>query len=112
MRQSTGYYTHEIFRYLGKKSIKPVIEVRRDAVITGNKARDDVVREIRKGRKRWKEKNGYGRRWHVESLFSSFKRWFGEYVSSVKFENIQKELMFKVMITNMFLSGSVGMVVR
>ncbi|MCS7307138.1 MAG: hypothetical protein NZ526_01165 [Aquificaceae bacterium] len=48
----------------------------------------------------------------MESLFWSFKRWFGEYVSSVKFENIRKELMLKVMITVMFLSGSVGMVVR
>ncbi|MCS7307101.1 MAG: hypothetical protein NZ526_00970 [Aquificaceae bacterium] len=66
-----------------------MIKVRRDAVITGNKARDDVVREIRKGR----------------------KRWFGEYVSSVKFENIRKELTFKVMIVSMFLSGSVGMLV-
>ncbi|MCX8075971.1 MAG: hypothetical protein N3C57_02950 [Aquificaceae bacterium] len=65
----------------------------------------------RKGRKRWKERNGYGRRWHLESLFWSFKRWFGEYVSSVKFENIRRELMFKVKITSMFLSGSVGIVV-
>ncbi|MCS6999198.1 MAG: IS5 family transposase, partial [Aquificaceae bacterium] len=108
----TGVDSHEIFRHLASRGIKPVIKVRRDAVITGNKARDDVVREIRKGRKRWKEKNEYGRRWRVESFFSSFKRWFGEYVSSVKFENIRKELMFKVMITNMFLSGSIGMIVR
>ncbi|MCS7262100.1 MAG: transposase, partial [Aquificaceae bacterium] len=62
-----------------------------------------------RGKKKWREANGYGRRWHVESFFSSFKRWFGEYVSSVKFENIRKELTLKVMIVSMFLSGSVGM---
>ncbi|MCS7196104.1 MAG: hypothetical protein NZ827_02410, partial [Aquificaceae bacterium] len=60
------------------------------------------------GKKKWREANGYGRRWHLESFFSSFKRWFGEYVSSVKFENIRKELTFKVMIVSMFLSGSGG----
>ncbi|MCS6876654.1 MAG: transposase, partial [Aquificaceae bacterium] len=108
----TGYDTHEIFRYLASRRIKPVIKVRRDAAITGNRARDEVVREIRKGRKRWKEKNGYGRRWYVESFLLLFKSWFGEHVSSVKFENIVKELMFKVMITSMFLSGSAGMLVR
>ncbi|MDW7973334.1 MAG: transposase [Thermodesulfovibrio sp.] len=47
-----------------------------------------------------------------KGFFSSFKPWFGEYVSSVKLENIRKELMFKVMITSMFLSGSIGMIVR
>ena len=32
-------------------------------------------------------------------------------MSSVKFENIRKELTLKVMIVSMFLSGSVGMLV-
>ncbi|MCS6998152.1 MAG: transposase, partial [Aquificaceae bacterium] len=105
----TGIDSYEIFRYLGRKGIKLVIEVREYAVITGNRARDEVVRAIRKGKRKWREANGYGRRWHVESFFSSFKRWFGEYVSGVKFENIRKELTFKVMITSMFLSGGVGM---
>ncbi|MCS7307139.1 MAG: hypothetical protein NZ526_01170 [Aquificaceae bacterium] len=50
----TGIGSHEIFRHLASIGIKPVIKVRRDAVITGNKAKGRVVREIRKGRKRWK----------------------------------------------------------
>jgi len=33
----------------------------------------------------------------VESFFSVFRRWFG------KFENIRKEIVFKVGIINMFL---------
>ncbi|MCS6998917.1 MAG: transposase [Aquificaceae bacterium] len=65
-----------MFRHLAERGIKPVIKVRESAVITGNRARDDVVRAIRKGRRKWKEANGYGRRWHVESFFSSFKRLF------------------------------------
>ena len=44
-----------------------------------------------------------GKRWLVESFFSVFKRWFGEYVSHMKIENIRKEVMFKVWIINLFL---------
>ena len=40
----------------------------------------------------------------MEGFFSGFKRLFGEYVSSVRFENIKKELLFKVAIANMFLA--------
>jgi len=67
-----------------------------------------VIRAIRKGKRRWKEAVSYGKRWLVEGFFSSFKRWFGEYVLSVKFENIRKELVFKVAIANMFLATSSG----
>ncbi len=31
-----------------------------------------------------------------------FKRWFGEYVSSVKFGDIRKKVVFKVWIINLF----------
>jgi len=51
---------------------------------------------------------GYGKRWLVEGFFASFKRWFGEYVSSVGFENIRKEVLFKVAIANMFLAMGSG----
>ncbi|MDQ7038995.1 MAG: IS5/IS1182 family transposase, partial [Aquificota bacterium] len=54
---------------------------------------------------KWKEHMEYGKRWLVESFFSVFKRWFGEYVSGVRFENIRKEIVFKVAIVNMFLMG-------
>ncbi|MCS7205777.1 MAG: hypothetical protein NZ853_08770 [Leptospiraceae bacterium] len=50
--------------------------------------------------------------WRVSFRLLGFKRWFGEYARSVKFENTQKEPMFKVMTTSMFLSGGIGMIVR
>ena len=103
-----GYDTHDFFRYLGKERIEPAILVRRGAKIRDNPYRDRVIRAIRRGKRKWKESVGYGRRWLVEGFFSSFKRWFGEYVSSVKFENIRKELVFKVAIANMFLAMSSG----
>lgn len=42
-------------------------------------------------------------RWIVESAFSSIKRTFGEYVTSVKWNNIVKELLVKASLYNMFM---------
>ncbi|MDW8433529.1 MAG: hypothetical protein RMK35_01845 [Aquificaceae bacterium] len=53
----TGYYSHRIFRYLAEQGIKPVIEFRKGAVITGSRVKDEVVREIGRDRERWKERN-------------------------------------------------------
>jgi len=98
-----GYDSHEFFKYLGKEGIGAVVLVRKGAKIRGNAVRDAVVRVIRRGKRKWKRSVGYGRRWLVESFFSVFKRWFGEYVSSLRFENMKKEIVFKVGIVNMFL---------
>ncbi len=37
----------------------------------------------------------YGKRWIVKTVFSPIKRMFGEYVYSVKIENMKQELMLK-----------------
>ena len=83
---------------MGKEGIESAVFVRREAKIGGNLCRDKVIRGIRKGKRKWKRAVGYGKRRVVEGIFSMFKRWFGEYVSSVRFENIKKELVFKVAI--------------
>ncbi|MCX8163870.1 MAG: hypothetical protein N3D14_00570 [Aquificaceae bacterium] len=44
---NTSYDTYKIFRHLAGGGIKPVIKVRIKAVITGNRARDEVVMAIR-----------------------------------------------------------------
>jgi hypothetical protein len=38
--------------------------------------------------------------WIVETVFSCLKRRFGEYVYSVKFENMVKEMMLKASLYN------------
>ena len=101
-----GYDTHEFFRYLGEEGIEPAVLVRKGAKVGGNPYRDRIVRAIRRGKRKWKKRVEYGKRWLVEGFFSMFKRWFGEYVSSIKFENIRKELVFKVAIANTFLAMS------
>jgi len=88
---------------------EPAVLVRKGAKISGdNPYRDRVVRAIRKGKRKWKKSVDYGKRWLVEGFFSGFKWWFGEYVSNVRFENIKKELVFKVAIANMFLAMGLG----
>jgi transposase len=98
-----AYDAHSFFRYLHDNGICAGILVRKGSKGRGNRLRDEVVRAIRKGKKRWKEGVEYGKRWFVESFFSVFKRWFGEHVVSKRFENMRKEIMFKVGIINMFL---------
>lgn len=51
-----------------------------------------------------KDSISYGKRWVVESIFSSMKRMFGEYVSAVKYPNMVKEIMLKVSLYNLFIS--------
>ncbi len=67
------------------------IWARKGSKIRGDAVRDAVVRAIRRGKRKWKRAVGYG------------KRWFGEYVSSLRFENMKREIVFKVGIVNMFL---------
>jgi len=53
---------------------------------------------------RWKKDHQYNYRWIAESVFSSFKRIFGEYVKAVRWKNMVKELMLKASIYNMFMA--------
>ena len=39
----------------------------------------------------------------AETVFSSLKRMFGEYVSAKKFPNMVKEMMLKASLYNMFI---------
>jgi hypothetical protein len=52
----------------------------------------------------WKDSVSYGQRWIVESVFSVLKRMFGEYVYSIKTENMKQELMLKASLYNKFMS--------
>ncbi len=38
----------------------------------------------------------------AETVFSSIKRMFGEYVSATRFQNMIKEMMIKVSLYNLF----------
>ena len=46
----------------------------------------------------------YGKRWLAETMFSTMKRNFGEYVYSVKFDNMIKEMTLKASLYNKMIS--------
>jgi len=61
-----------------------------------------VLQEL-KNFERWKSKVNYGSRWIAETVFSSLKRVFGEYVSAKKFPNMVKEMILKASLYNKLL---------
>jgi hypothetical protein len=52
----------------------------------------------------WKDSVSYGNRWIVETVFSSLKRTFGEYVYSVRLKNMVQEMMLKASLYNKMIS--------
>ena len=102
-----AYDSNDIFRYLADNGILPCIKLRKNARVrlkTGHILRNLSVLAQRNDFGRWKDSVSYGKRWMAETVFSSIKRTFGEYVYSVKFENMVKELMLKVSLHNKFVS--------
>ena len=65
--------------------------------------RKRVVVEQLRDYEKWKRKHGYGYRRRAESAISSFKRTFGEYITSARWRNIVNELLIKASIYNLFI---------
>lgn len=101
-----AYDSRRNFRYLHNRGIEPVIKVRKNASLKakGCLPRKLVVQEQLSDYDRWRKKHHYGSRWMVESVISSFKRTFGEYVKSVKWKYMIHELLLKASLYNMFVS--------
>ena len=96
-----------VFRCLSDNGIYPCIKVRKNArvrVKTGHILRNLSVLSQRNDFGNWKDSVSCGKRWMAETVFSSIKRTFGEYVYSVRFENKAKESMLKVSLHNKFVS--------
>jgi len=100
-----AYDSKRNFHYLAEKGIEPVIRVRRNSSrkAKGCMARKRVVVEYLNDPEAWKRKHDYGQRWMAETVFSSYKRVFGEYVSAKKLENMARELMIKANLYNAFI---------
>ena len=100
------YDSNKNFRYLSKNHIKPAIKTRRNSKVrsTNCYARNMSVLRQQTNLKRWKRSMGYGQRRMAETVFSSIKRMFGEYVNARKFYNMTKELVIKASLYNMFVA--------
>ncbi len=101
-----AYDTKSNFRYLAGKGIGPVIRVRRNSSrkAGGCMPRKRVVVEYLSDPQAWKRKHDYGQPWMAETVFSSYKRTFGEYVSAKKPENMTGKLIVKANPYNTFIA--------
>jgi len=102
-----AYDSGEVYDLLEAKGIEPVIKPRRNGRLdTGPPARRRAVSQIRElGYEAWARITGYGRRWAVETSYSTFKRLFGELSLARSFENIARELAGKVALYNVLVNG-------
>ena len=86
-----AYDSKENFRYLYDNNIEVAIKVRKNSSyrFMGCNPRRKVVLQQLKNLEKWKSSVNYGQRWIVESVFSSMKRIFGEYVSTGSVETTE-----------------------
>jgi hypothetical protein len=103
-----AYDAKSNFRYLASKKIEAVIKVRKSSSSRagGCMPRKLVAQEYLHDPEAWKRKHGYGQRWMAETVFSTFKRLFGEYASSIKFRHMVKEMILKASLYNLFTAMS------
>ena len=62
-----------------------------------------LIREL--GYDAWAKLTGYGRRWAVETAYSTFKRLFGEHSLARILENVARELVGKVTLYNVLVNA-------
>ncbi len=103
-----AYECNDIFKCVSDYGILPCIKVRKNTKVRlkkGHTLRNLSVISQKNDLQKWKDSIvSYGKRWIVETMFSCIKGMFGEYVYSVKFENMIKEMVLKASLYNKILS--------
>jgi hypothetical protein len=101
-----AYDSIKSYRLLKRMEIKPIIKPRKNSRMDlGPPERRRSVMILKTlEEKGWSRVMGYGRRWSVETAFSTFKRLYGEYSMAKSMENITKEMMAKAYIYNMIIN--------
>jgi IS5 family transposase len=97
-----AYDSNEIYELLERRGIMAVIKPKGNARSdTGSLSRSLAVGMVRElGYATWSETVGYGRRWCVETAYSTFKRLFGECALGRRLGSIVVELVIKVALYN------------
>jgi len=101
-----AYDSGKVYGFLEGLGVEAVIKPRRnsrlDTRCPGRRLAVGRVREL--GYDAWAKLTGYGRRWAVETAYSTFKRLFGEHSLARSFENIARELVGKVALYNVLVN--------
>ena len=102
----SAYDSMEVYEELERRGIEAVIKPRVNARSdTGPPSRGRAVGMILElGHATWSELVGYGRRWAVETAYSTFKRLFGESAMGRSLGSITLELVGKVALYNMLVN--------
>ena|SRR3989338_1359988 len=97
-----AYDAYDIWNGLNARGIKPLIRLRKNAVIKYKKSqtRSQAVKCYKGNEKVWVKANDFGQRWQVECYFSSFKRRFGEFCFARKPEFVLHEVLMKCCLLN------------
>jgi len=92
-----AYDTGNSYILLRRMGIRPIIKPRANAMTDRGPPERRISAAILRmfGEGGWSMFMGYGRRWAVETAFSTFKRLYGEYCMS---RNIERELKTKAYI--------------
>ena len=92
---------YELLEGIGVEAVvKPKVNARPDRGHAGRRWAVSVIRSLGYGG--WARVMGYGRRWAVETAYSTFKRLFGEGVMGRSMGSIVAELTGKVALYNAF----------
>jgi hypothetical protein len=95
-----------VLEELEARGIEAVVKPRRNSVPgTKSSARGRAVWKFQElGYEAWAREKGYGRRWMAETVFSTFKRLFGEHSLARGMDYIIQELVAKVSLYNMLVN--------
>jgi len=102
-----AYDSGRVYGLLEGCGVEAVIKPRRNSRLdTRCPGRGLAVGRIRElGHEAWTRVTGYGGRWAVETVYSTFKWVFGESCMAVTLENIVRELTGKVALYNVLVNG-------
>jgi hypothetical protein len=111
-----SYSAYENFDELEQLGIEPIINIPDNAIVgpPDNKYqnrrrnleprnRTRYAKEQLKNKKKWRKEKQYGKRWHIETIFSTIKRLFGQHTQAKKYKNMQTEQTFKLQLYNQLL---------
>jgi len=86
-----------------KVTVKPKRNGRADRGHPGRRRAVELIKRL--GYDGWARFTGYGRRWAVETAYSTFKRMFGEGCMAKSLGSIARELAGKVALYNVLVNG-------
>jgi len=101
-----AYDSSQVHELLEQKGIEAVIKPRRNSRsdTPSQPRRRAVTLYKRLGHTHWAKLKGYGKRWSVETAYSTFKRTFGEFCMAKTMSNIEEEMMTKAYIYNTLIN--------